>query len=600
MSFWNQVAEKEKEKSRRSTARISNTSILSERTPLAPTQAAPLTRASRSFAQIDTLSHDRAADELSDGLLALNTDDEDVNYQKLRQSLRLGDDNYGFSSQMRRSTSVGSAHSARLAPAHLPRASSASAARYNRPPPSVIEREGSKSAGSLLSMDIAEVPLGTAHLEGILEQEGSGVLPTRKRHVGAICCVAVLVLVSVAGMLFLGEIVVGPPSQPAGPYRLLERQEGSAFWDSYVFYEGPDSVGSNGYINYVSKAKAFELGIAKVITEPVKSAPPTSPPSTNNDNVTANADSLPNLQSTQTPPASPKTEDFIYMASSPTPEGPRNSVRLEGKRRFNRGLFILSLEHMPTGCGTWPAFWLVDEANWPVNGEIDILEAVNFQTEAKTALHSTKTCVMDDVPQGVKTGTWDTAVGIPDRKTGIPDMTMRYAKDCYVYNPHQWLNQGCVAVDDVKGRIGGPLNEKGGGVYALEWDPINRHIRSWIFTPHKEIPENLQESIRTAGLSPAKQVLPDPNQWGLPYAYFAVGDNTSCPASHFKNMRLVFNLAFCGSVSGNRYFMDCPEQFKQFPTCNQYVKSNPKALEEAYWKIKGVYVYERQWQKVWL
>lgn len=33
----------------------------------------------------------------------------------------------------------------------------------------------------------------------------------------------------------------------------------------------------------------------------------------------------------------------------------RQSVRLESKTRFQRGLFILDLAHMPTGCGTWPA-----------------------------------------------------------------------------------------------------------------------------------------------------------------------------------------------------------------------------------------------------
>ena len=47
-----------------------------------------------------------------------------------------------------------------------------------------------------------------------------------------------------------------------------------------------------------------------------------------------------------------------------------------------------------------PAFWLTDEPNWPVNGEIDILEGVNDQTLAKTALHSTMDCQMDDVPLG--------------------------------------------------------------------------------------------------------------------------------------------------------------------------------------------------------
>ena len=31
---------------------------------------------------------------------------------------------------------------------------------------------------------------------------------------------------------------------------------------------------------------------------------------------------------------------------------------LEGRRRFNRGLFLLDLRHMPAGCGAWPAFWL--------------------------------------------------------------------------------------------------------------------------------------------------------------------------------------------------------------------------------------------------
>jgi hypothetical protein len=43
------------------------------------------------------------------------------------------------------------------------------------------------------------------------------------------------------------------------------------------------------------------------------------------------------------------TETFVILSSSPTKEGPRNSIRLEGKRRFNRGLFIIDLRHMPAG-----------------------------------------------------------------------------------------------------------------------------------------------------------------------------------------------------------------------------------------------------------
>ena len=252
---------------------------------------------------------------------------------------------------------------------------------------------------------------------------------------------------------------------------------------------------------------------------------------------------------------------------------------------------------MPAGCGVWPAFWLTDEENWPVHGEIDIVEGVNYQSVAKTALHSTKGCSMYDIPLGTMTGGWDTAQGIPDSKTGIPDMTLRYAQNCFVYDPHQWLNQGCVAVDTTGGSLGQPLNEKGGGVFALEWDPINRHIRSWVFSPHSTVPDNLREAIRSANLPIEERIMPNPELWPIPYGYFAVGEGTDCPSSHFRQMRLVFNTAFCGSVAGNRFHLDCPIQAQNFSTCNEWVQSNPDEMNEAYWKIGGVFVYEREWEK---
>jgi len=486
----------------------------------------------------------------------------------------------------------------------------------------------------------------------------------------ALTLLAMLVL---AAALALGTIAVGPPRQPLGEYRILEAQVGEQFWQYYEFYAGKDSVGSNGYITYVSKEDAMREGIIEVITEQVppermveiyedgdpraeedwlaedlefleqlrrkkeeeeeaaekeeeeekkktsktkqkmtkkakdeqrrRLQPPQTPHSVVSSDIPPprlepfNPDLVANATGRE-----PPTETFVRISSSPTPLGPRNSVRLEGKRRFNRGLFIIDLRHMPAGCGTWPAFWLTDEANWPVNGEIDIVEGVNYQDTAKTALHTTQTCDMDDVPEGTKTGSWDTAVGIPNRKTGIPDMTFRWANNCFVYDPHQWINQGCVATDlKTEGRsLGVPLNANGGGVYALEWDPVYRHIRTWVFSPHGRVPSNLREAMRTAlEEDVGKRVAPDTDTWGLPYGHFPIGEGTNCPSGHFRNMRLVINLAFCGSVSGNRYFMDCPKQFKKFKTCNEWVASNPEELKEAYWKIRGVYVYEREWERQW-
>lgn len=364
---------------------------------------------------------------------------------------------------------------------------------------------------------------------------------------------------------------------PTGPYRLMEAQEGNDFFSYYDFFDGPDSLGSAGYNTYISKSKAEEADIASVITE--------------KNSMTG------------------QNEDFVHVSSLPTKEGPRDSVRLEGKTRFNRGLFILDVRHMPDGCGVWPAFWLTDESVWPKNGEVDILEGVNGQTTAKTALHTSDKCDMyAHVHPHAKTGDWEWITGIPETFTGEPDFhTAKAADDCWIMAPHQWANEGCTAVHDRKDTIGGPVNDYGGGIYALEWDPENHYMKSWVFSP--DIPQNLQEAIGTAGLVESKRVIPEPITWGAPYAYFAIGETTGCSADHFKNMRMVFNTAFCGNVSGNRFGRDCSALAEEFnvtddngnldpvATCNAYIKSNPEALKEAFWKIKGVYVYERELER---
>ena len=224
--------------------------------------------------------------------------------------------------------------------------------------------------------------------------------------------------------------------------------------------------------------------------------------------------------------------------------------------------------------------------------------------------------------------------GIPNTFTGEPDVrSNKPADNCWIMAQHQWENEGCTAVHDRNDTLGAPVNAVGGGIFALEWDPQNHYIKSWVFSP--EIPQNLHDAMRTAKVKDTSQrVLPDPSTWGLPYAYFAIGETTGCSADHFKNMHVVLNLAFCGNVSGNRFSRECPVLAEQFNrtnekgehdpvlTCNAYIESNPTELEEAHWKIKvryhntynsnqivsnaymnhplfpqGVYVYERMSEK---
>ena len=54
----------------------------------------------------------------------------------------------------------------------------------------------------------------------------------------------------------------------------------------------------------------------------------------------------------------------------------RDSNRIRSYNGFLDSVLVLDLQHMPHGCGTWPAFWTVNTTLWPRWGEIDIIESV--------------------------------------------------------------------------------------------------------------------------------------------------------------------------------------------------------------------------------
>jgi len=45
----------------------------------------------------------------------------------------------------------------------------------------------------------------------------------------------------------------------------------------------------------------------------------------------------------------------------------RKSVRLEGRKNYNQGLFIIDIKTMPAMCGMWPSFWSLGQEPWPVS-----------------------------------------------------------------------------------------------------------------------------------------------------------------------------------------------------------------------------------------
>ncbi|KAG6842100.1 hypothetical protein C0991_002754 [Blastosporella zonata] len=64
----------------------------------------------------------------------------------------------------------------------------------------------------------------------------------------------------------------------------------------------------------------------------------------------------------------------------PSAQG-RQSVRVISQAAYGDSIIVLDLQHMPTGCGTWPAFWTKSQAGpWPQGGEIDIIEGKKSMT----------------------------------------------------------------------------------------------------------------------------------------------------------------------------------------------------------------------------
>ncbi|KAF7969434.1 hypothetical protein HWV62_27323 [Athelia sp. TMB] len=64
----------------------------------------------------------------------------------------------------------------------------------------------------------------------------------------------------------------------------------------------------------------------------------------------------------------------------------RNTVRITSQATYDIGsLWMIDLLHIPYGCSVWPAFWTFGP-NWPEDGEIDIIEAVNLMDNNQMAL----------------------------------------------------------------------------------------------------------------------------------------------------------------------------------------------------------------------
>ncbi|KAG9189563.1 hypothetical protein G6011_06431 [Alternaria panax] len=150
-------------------------------------------------------------------------------------------------------------------------------------------------------------------------------------------------------------------------YDLKAKYDASNFFDddSFRFHNGWDKF-TQGLALYVSKEEATRLGLARIEDGKVHLGVDT---------------------------------DQVLIPQEPGEGYGRKSVRLEGVQTFDNGLFIVDFDHLPSGCGMWPAFRLLHDNAYQEDwySEFDIIEGVSKNSWNMLSLHTAHTpCKMRD------------------------------------------------------------------------------------------------------------------------------------------------------------------------------------------------------------
>ncbi|KAI1176911.1 glycoside hydrolase family 16 protein [Nemania sp. FL0916] len=317
-------------------------------------------------------------------------------------------------------------------------------------------------------------------------------------------------LARLSGVLSLAAIAQGQKYGTQPSYNLQDSYDTSNFFEEFDFFNGPDPT--SGFVQYVDATTANSTGLAGY------------------------------------------ANGGVYLGvdyKTKNPSAGRASVRLTTKKAYTHGLIIADIAHQPApACGSWPAFWTFGPS-WPHNGEIDIIEGVNMQTNTSITLHTAPGCKFSQ-------DSFSSAdCGSPGDGT-----------------------TGCGTTTENVKTFGAGFNKIGGGVYALQW--TSKAINIFFFPRTGKIPSDIQKGK------------PDPSGWGKPTASFSGG---SCDIdSNFMNHNIVFDTTFCGQWAGKVWGAD-PVCSAKASTCEQYVGSNPDAFEDSYWLINYVKVFSEAGMK---
>ncbi|KAJ6569681.1 concanavalin A-like lectin/glucanase domain-containing protein [Mycena capillaripes] len=312
-----------------------------------------------------------------------------------------------------------------------------------------------------------------------------------------------------------------PTSTVTSAWQLTQTYAGSTFFDGWDFWDTSDPT--HGVVDYVSQADGQSAGLIEI-------------------NSAGNA--------------------VMRVETTPTVASVRKSIRITTQKSFTGGLVIMDSVHMPTGCATWPAFWS-NGPNWPIGGEIDIVEGVNDYTDNQATIHTGPGCSLPtDNPA----------------QLGASASAVTGGTDCAAATSG---NAGCGMRSASDVSFGSGFNGNGGGVYAMKWDSSGISV---YFFPRGSVPGDIDAEA------------PQPTTWGLPFAHWPASDCD--PWKYFYTHVAIFDTTLCGDWAGSAWTSSgIPGQDQScatrtgFSTCEAFVQGSGASFANAYWEVKSVKFY---------
>ncbi|KAI0673184.1 concanavalin A-like lectin/glucanase domain-containing protein [Trametes maxima] len=292
-------------------------------------------------------------------------------------------------------------------------------------------------------------------------------------------------------------------------YNLVKEYSGSSFFSGWDFYGNYDNL-TNGDVNWVDQTNATQSKLAYV-----------------NDAGHAII----------------KVDNTTFVPYNYK----RDSVRITSQDYFPVGtVLVFDATHLPYGCSVWPSFWTKGE-NWPIGGEIDVIEAVNQMTYNQMALHTQNGCTQpSSVTQSGSTG-----------------------------NTNCSTDAGCTVAEKQDNSFGSSFASAGGGVWATQIETSGIFI--WFWSRN-----NVPSSVSSASDSI------DPSSWGTPSASYP---SSSCDISEFFTpQQLVLDITLCGDWAGvaSVYQSTCGGDGTATACYLNNVINNGTAYANAYFEISYI------------